>query len=256
MNITWDAQEYSDDFSFVYHYGEDVLKLLEIRPGDTIIDLGCGNGALTMRLEQAGAHAIGIDASEEMLSMARRDYPALDFRQADALNFTIEKPADALFSNAVFHWIDKEKQPLLLRQINRALKPHGQLVCEFGGKGCAARVHASLRKCFEKRGMDYVFAFYFPSIGEYAGMLEQAGFKVVYAILFDRPTRCRNGESGLTDWINMFNNAPFQQMDAGLQKEILAETERHLRNTSLYRNGEWYIDYVRIRIKAIKEMNL
>lgn len=150
MNITWDAQEYSDDFSFVYHYGEDVLKLLEIRPGDTIIDLGCGNGALTMRLEQAGAHAIGIDASEEMLSMARRDYPALDFRQADALNFTIEKPADALFSNAVFHWIDKEKQPLLLRQINRALKPHGQLVCEFGGKGCAARVHASLRKCFEK----------------------------------------------------------------------------------------------------------
>ena len=139
MNITWDAQEYSDDFSFVYHYGEDVLKLLEIRPGDTIIDLGCGNGALTMRLEQAGAHAIGIDASEEMLSMARRDYPALDFRQADALNFTIEKPADALFSNAVFHWIDKEKQPLLLRQINRALKPHGQLVCEFGGKGCAAK---------------------------------------------------------------------------------------------------------------------
>lgn len=103
-----------------------------------------------MRLEQAGAHAIGIDASEEMLSMARRDYPALDFRQADALNFTIEKPADALFSNAVFHWIDKEKQPLLLRQINRALKPHGQLVCEFGGKGCAARVHASLRKYFEK----------------------------------------------------------------------------------------------------------
>jgi trans-aconitate methyltransferase len=256
MNITWDAQEYSDNFSFVYHYGEDVLKLLDICPGDTVIDLGCGNGALTMRLAEGGAHAIGIDASEEMLSMARCDHPVLDFRQADALNFTIEKPADALFSNAVFHWIDKERQPLLLRQINRALKLHGQLVCEFGGKGCAAMVHASLRKSFEKRGMDYAFSFYFPSIGEYTSILEKAGFKVVYAILFDRPTRCQNGENGLTDWVKMFNKLPFLQMEADLQREILVEAEQHLRNTHLYRNGEWDIDYVRIRIKAIKEKNL
>ena len=209
-----------------------------------------------MRLEQAGAHAIGIDASKEMLSIACHDYPALEFKQADALDFTVSKPADALFSNAVFHWIDKEKQPLLLRQVNRALKLHGQFVCEFGGKGCAAMVHDSLKKSFEKRGLDYAFSFYFPSIGEYAGMLEQTGFKVVYAILFDRPTCCRNGENGLANWIRMLDKTPFRQIDAGLQKEIIAETELHLRNTRLYRNGEWYIDYVRIRIKAIKEMNL
>ena len=104
--------------------------------------------------------------------------------------------------------------------------------------------------------MDYAFSFYFPSIGEYTSILEKAGFKVVYAILFDRPTRCQNGENGLTDWVKMFNKLPFLQMEADLQREILVEAEQHLRNTHLYRNGEWDIDYVRIRIKAIKEKNL
>lgn len=256
MNIDWNAQEYSRDFSFVHHYGEDVLKLLDIQPGDTVIDLGCGNGALTAQLSEKGAHAIGIDASAEMLATAHGNYPELEFRKADALNFTVEKPVDALFSNAVFHWIDKGRQPLLLERINRALKLQGQLVCEFGGKGCAGRVHEALRKSFEKRGMAYTVPFYFPSIGEYTALMEQSGFKVVYAILFDRPTHCQNGEKGLKNWIRMFDKVPFQQMDTNMQEAIITETEQELRNTALFHDGEWFIDYVRIRIKAIKEDNL
>ncbi|WP_080903043.1 trans-aconitate 2-methyltransferase [Parabacteroides sp. Marseille-P3160] len=255
MNIDWDAQEYSHDFSFVHHYGEDVLKLLDIHPGDTVIDLGCGNGALTMRLSEMGAHAIGIDASSEMLEMANSHYPELVFRQADALNFTVEEPAEALFSNAVFHWIDKDKQGMLMTQINRALKLRGQLVCEFGGKGCAGKVHEALQKSFKKRGMDYTIPFYFPSIGEYTALMEQFGFKVVYAILFDRPTRCQNKESGLRNWIRMFDKVPFQQVDADIQEAIIAETEQELRNI-LFHDGDWFVDYVRIRIKAIKEKSL
>ena len=255
MNIDWDAREYSRAFSFVPQYGEEVLKLLDTGTANTVVDLGCGNGRLTMRLAEMGMRAIGIDASEDMLAIARSSYPELEFAQSDALDFTVQKPVDAVFSNAVFHWIDKDKQPLLLKQINRALKAGGELVCEFGGKGCAAQVHEALRLNFEKAGMKYFIPFYFPSIGEYAVLLEKAGFRVVYALLFDRPTICSYGESGLRKWIRMFDKIPFRTVDAKTENDILAGTEHTLRSR-LFQNGSWRIDYVRIRLKAIKEYDI
>lgn len=255
MNIDWNAKEYSRDFSFVHQYGKDVLNLLDIRPGDTVIDLGCGNGVLTGQFSEMGAHVIGVDASAEMLEIARKNYPALQFEQADALDFTVNNPADALFSNAVFHWIDKEKQGVLLTQVNKALKRHGQLVCEFGGKGCADKVHAALQQSFEKRGLEYVVPFYFPSVGEYTALLEQFGFKVVHAVLFDRPTLCQGGKNGLRNWIKMFDKVPFRGMDTDMQDAIISEAEQNLLDI-LFHDEAWFVDYVRIRIKAIKENNL
>ncbi len=252
MNIDWNAKEYVQDFSFVPRYGEDVLNLLDVNAGASVIDLGCGDGRLTKRLSEMGWDVTGVDASEEMLDMARKSYPGLTFIQSDALDFTVDKPVDAVFSNAVFHWIDEEKQPMLLRQVNRALKGGGELVCEFGGKGCAETVHEALRRSFSKRDLEYAFSFYFPTIGEYAPLLEQAGFKVVYALLFDRPTACSNGECGLRDWIRMFDKRPFRGIDAKIEDEIVEEAGQTLRS-ALFRNGSWHIDYVRIRLKAIKE---
>lgn len=255
MNIDWDAREYSHAFSFVPQYGEEVLKLLDPGTAHTVVDLGCGNGRLTMRLAEMGMRVIGVDASEDMLAMARSCYPDLEFVQSDALDFTVKEPVDAFFSNAVFHWIDKDKQPLLLKRINRALKVGGELVCEFGGKGCADQVHEALRLNFEKAGMKYFIPFYFPSVGEYAVLLEEAGFKVIYALLFDRPTICSNGESGLREWIRMFDKIPFRAVDAKTENDILTGTEHTLKKR-LFQNGSWWIDYVRIRLKAIKEYDI
>ena len=77
MNIDWNAQEYLQDFSFVPRYGEDVLNLLDAHAGSHVIDLGCGNGMLTKRLSEMGLNVTGIDASEDMLGIARSRYPEL-----------------------------------------------------------------------------------------------------------------------------------------------------------------------------------
>jgi len=252
MNIKWNAQDYTRDFAFVHRYGEDVLRLLGGKEGDSVIDLGCGNGALTARIAETGAKVVGIDSSTEMLAVAKEKHPTLEFRQADALNFTVEEPIDAVFSNAVFHWIDEVDQPRLLRQIHDALKAQGLLVCEFGGKNCAASVHDALRRAFARRGMDYVFRFYFPTIGEYATLLEQAGFRVELAMLFDRATPCENGERGLRQWIEMFVKLPFEGVAPDTKGEIIAEVERELRATPLHATDGWRIDYVRIRLRAVR----
>lgn len=67
MNINWNAKGYAKDFSFVPQYGKDVLALLDVKKGDTVIDLGCGNGKLTKQISDMGARVIGIDDSAEML---------------------------------------------------------------------------------------------------------------------------------------------------------------------------------------------
>ena len=65
----------------------------------------------------------------------------------------LEEKADVIFSNAVLHWIDGSRQQALTRNVAAQLKPGGQFIFEFGGKGCAERVHSSLERQFARRGL-------------------------------------------------------------------------------------------------------
>lgn len=250
MNIYWDAEKYKQDFMFVPEYGAAVLDLLDAAPGARVVDLGCGNGALTRQLADRGYQVLGVDASPEQLALARQAYPDLTFREGNALDFALEQPADAIFSNAVLHWIDADKQQAMLDHIASQIRPNGLFVCEFGGKGCAEHVHAELECRFAAHGLHYRRTFYFPTIGEYAPLLEKAGFRVEYATLFDRPTR-QVGPDGLADWIRMFDTAPFADVEPALADTIIAETVDALRPV-LYHDDAWYVDYVRIRFKLRK----
>lgn len=250
MNIEWDAEAYASKFSFVPAYGADVLSLVDEGDGTGLaVDLGCGAGALTAGLAARGYRVLGVDDSPEMLARARAAHPELEFRRGDAVTFALEEPADVIFSNAVFHWIDADRQQALACNLFSQLKPGGVLVAEFGGAGCAEAVHAALEASFAQRGLPYLRTFWFPTIGQYAPLLERAGFRVEYATLFDRPTP--QGEGGLTGWIEMFLRMPFEGMAPQLKREILGEVEERLRPW-LYRDGCWYIDYVRIRVKAVR----
>ena len=203
MNIKWDAQTYTDHFSFVHEYGEDVIKLIEQYDALSVLDLGCGNGALTKKISDLGMNVIGMDASEELLKVARENYPDLTFIKGDATNFELAENVDVVLSNAVFHWIHQEKQMQMLKCVYKAMKDGGQFVFEFGGSGNNIQIHNALEQEFCARGKVYHMPFYFPTIGEYTTLLEKVGFKVKYAILFDRMTKL-NGEDGLADWIKMF----------------------------------------------------
>ena len=233
MNIQWNVKNYTDNFSFVHQYGEGVTELITKPAGSRVIDLGCGNGALTEKLQQKGFDVQGIE---------------LTFRQADALSFQLEEKADVIFSNAVFHWIDADKQESMIENIARQLKIGGELVCEFGGFGCGETVHAALEKNFNEVGLEYPRVFYFPTIGEYAPKLEKYGLKVNYAVLFDRPTE-QKGDDGVGDWIRMFVTKPFENMPQKQKEAIIAKTVEDVK-PALYMDGKWIVDYVRIRIRA------
>lgn len=232
-------------------------------PKKLAVDLGCGTGALSEGLLGLGYNVIGIDDSADMLKVAKKEHPNINFYKANALNFNLNSlspqenikfnvTADVIFSNAVFHWINEGEQVRLAKNIAKNLKPQGVLVAEFGGHGCAEKVHTALKTAFENHGLTYVNGFYFPTVEQYLTVLESAGFRVEFISLFDRPTVQSDGENGLKNWVNMFIKQPFCGVSKEVKEEILKEVEEILR-PELFVNGEWVIDYVRIRVKARKK---
>lgn len=250
MNIKWDAHKYTQNFQFVNKYGEDVLKLFTLDNNSHILDLGCGNGDLTVKIAEMGYCVTGVDDSLDMLEIAKKKHSNIEFKKGNGLTFK-DKPYDGIFSNAVIHWIDKENQQQLVNNISANLRDGGEFVCEFGGYGCAETVHSTLREIFAENGLDYKFNFYFPTIGEYSPILENAGLKVNYAVLFDRPT-VQQGENGLEDWIRMFNLKPFAGLSDSQVQAIIDEAVKRLKPV-LYFEGKWIVDYVRIRFRCVKE---
>ena len=252
-NQIWNASLYDQKHSFVFEYGENVLSLLDPQPGERILDLGCGTGHLTNAIATSGAKVIGIDSSDSMINAAHANYPDREFVVADAKNFSFPQKFDAIFSNATLHWIIEPEK--VISCIAQALKPSGRFVAEFGGKGNVSRILNAVQEAlWEIAQIEVNFNkyFYFPSIGEYAPLLEKHNFTVRTAILYDRPTQFKEGENGLRNWIMMFNEAIFSQVTNDVKQQVLQSVENKLRNT-LFKDGNWFADYKRLQIVADKE---
>ena len=248
----WNTALYESKHAFVWQYGEELLKLLSPQPGERILDLGCGPGQLTAKIATAGTVVMGIDADRTMIEKAKHNYPQLQFAVADAQNFQVEQPFDVVFSNAVLHWIPEPDA--VIRCIHQALKPRGRFVAEFGGKGCVLAITKALYNVLGEMGYkssESQIRWYFPSIGEYATRLEEHGFEVSYAVLFDRPTPLSDGDVGLANWIQMFANRLLLGLSAEQQTHVIQAVEHRLKPT-LYKDGTWIADYRRIRVVAIK----
>ena len=248
----WDAELYDSKHSFVSKLGNDLVELLSPQPGECILDLGCGTGHLTEKLASFGANVVGIDSAKTMIEQARSHYPNLEFEVADATDLQFPEQFDAVFSNAVLHWIKEHDK--VVAGINRALIPGGRFVAEFGGKGNVEMIINAIYKAMEAVGhpvKEALNPWYFPSIGEYGSLLEQKGFELTYATLFERPTPLDDGEKGLQNWIKMFANSLFQAIPADQKTNVLATVESQLR-PQLYREGTWFADYKRIRVVARK----
>jgi SAM-dependent methyltransferase len=174
-NITrdWDPVGYDQNARFVSDLGEPVLQLLNPKPGETVLDLGCGDGELTLKLMDAGCHAIAVDSSPAMVASSLAK--GINARVMDGQHLEFEGVFDAVFSNAALHWMTQPKE--VIAGVKRALKPSGRFVGEMGGRGNVVAVLAALTKARQRRGLAPVNPWYFPGVEEYRQLLEEAGFQ-------------------------------------------------------------------------------
>lgn len=245
---TWDADAYARNGRFVADLAVDLLDWLAPKPGQRILDLGCGDGALTERLVERGACVLGVDASPEMVAAARER--GIDAQVVDGQALDFADAFDAVFSNAALHWMKGDPDEVLAG-VARALKRGGRFVAEMGGAGNIASIRDALYEALAKRGFDAasVDPWFFPTAVDYRRHLETAGFDVVTIESFARPTLLPTDIAG---WLATFAQAFLAVVPASEHTAVIADVQNTLHVRLANVAGQWTADYVRLRFIAIK----
>jgi trans-aconitate methyltransferase len=246
---TWNASQYAANAAFVPALGQAVFDLLNPQAGERILDLGCGDGVLTEKLAATGAEVVGVDSSPDMVRAARQR--GLDARVMVATKLTFDSEFDAVFSNAVLHWI-KDDPDAAVSSAYRALRSPGRFVGEMGGHGCVAAVNLALMLGLEKRGVKNaagICPWYFPTVDDYTERLERAGFIAESVQLIPRPTPLPTGMRG---WLATFANPFCAALPEDQRENFLDEATERLRPVLCDEKGRWTADYMRLRFLARK----
>ena len=160
----WDPDRYARNARFVADLGAPLVDLLDPRPDERVLDLGCGDGALTEKLAGQTAAVVGVDSSGEQVAAARAR--GLDAHVMDGHRLTFAAEFDAVVSNAALHWM--LRPDAVIAGVWRALKPGGRFVAEMGGAGNVALIKAALVAALDRRGLDGAahVPWYFPTVEE------------------------------------------------------------------------------------------
>ena len=247
MTQYWDPESYAEHARFVSDLGAPVVDLLAPQAGERILDLGCGDGALTERFRNAGCLAVGVDSSPEQVWAALQR--GLDARIVDARELPFDTEFDAVFSNAALHWIPDPDAAI--DGVWKALKPGGRFVAECGGAGCVASIRESFAEALRTRGIDCagVDPWYFPTADQYRARLERRGFRVDSIELFPRPTPL---PGDVVHWLEVFAQPFITAVPEPERAALLTEMRGRLAPRIQREDRMWVVDYVRLRFAATR----
>lgn len=246
FNQSWTAEEYANHASFVSKLGAPVIELLNPKRGEAILDLGCGDGALALHMQNAGAEVIGIDSSASMVRSAQSKGIQAYVESGEEISFFTE--FDAVFSNAALHWM--RDYSAVLNGVYKALKTPGRFVGEFGGSGNIACLREAMSYVYEAEGFgEYSDPWFFPTVDEYKAALQIAGFSVSYIDLIPRPTPL---STGVVEWLRIFANHLISGLPHDEAERFLIMVEERVKPRLYSSSQGWVADYVRIRFEAIK----
>jgi trans-aconitate methyltransferase len=246
----WKADRYAEHAHFVPTLGQAVLDLLAPQPDERILDLGCGDGVLSEKIKAAGATAVGVDASADMIAAAKNR--GIDARVMDGFNLTFDAEFDAVFSNAALHWMKRDPDAVI-SGVRRALKPGGRFAGEMGGHGCVAAITVALLAVMERHDIKNAAAnnpWYFPTVDDYRARLERNGFVVEYIEMIPRPTPL---PTDMTGWLWTFGTPFIKVLPQADQSAALDEAVELLRPVLCDEKGRWTADYMRLRFLALTE---
>jgi trans-aconitate methyltransferase len=243
----WNPEIYAKNARFVSDLGEPLLELLNPKRGEKILDLGCGDGALTAKIAAAGCVVLGVDTSLDQIQAAKNR--GLSTVVMDGQRLSLKTRFDAVFSNAALHWMQRAEN--VVEGVASCLKPGGRFIGEFGGKGNVEKIRAALHQGLRRRAIDprTVDPWYYASPEEYSKLLTAYGFRVGYIELIPRPTQLPGDILG---WLEVFAQPFTKAVGPENRQAFLNEVRNQLEPDLRQSDGSWFADYVRLRFKTVK----
>jgi SAM-dependent methyltransferase len=247
---SWSPTDYAQHAAFVPELGAAALQLLAPQPGELILDVGCGDGALTAKIAEAGANVIGLDASEAMVEAARARGIDAFVADAETLDLALQAERfgrfDAVFSNAALHWmLDPDA---VASGIFAVLKDGGRFVGEMGGAGNLERLRGALRAELTERGYNLPDQdpSWYPDVEQFSRLYCVAGFTEVRAELIERPTALAGG---IQAWVRTFRSGLLDQamVPKWERDDVARSVELRLESELRGADGLFYADYMRLR---------
>jgi trans-aconitate methyltransferase len=244
---TWDPERYARNARYVADLATPAVELMAPRPGERILDLGCGDGVLTERLAAVGCEVVGVDTSAAQVSAARSR--GLDARMMDGARMTFDGEFDAVFSNMALHWMKPADD--VIAGVWRALRRSGRFVAELGGHGCIATIVAGISDALARRGIDgaALNPWYFPGADDYGERLAARGFRVDFIALVRRPTLLPGDFTGFMETFGESFTAAVAPSERGA---FVEEVRERLRPALFDPARGWSADYVVLRFSAAK----
>lgn len=244
--MRWDAQRYVNEAAFVPAHGMGVLDLLAPQPNERILDLGCGDGGLTERIAATGTTVLGVDASPEMVQLARGR--GVDAQVLDGQQLPFRDEFDAVFSNAALHWMPD--LPAVLRGVRTSLRPGGRFVGEFAGAGNIAGIGLAVTAARIRGGLPApANPWRTCDADEFAELCSAAGLVVNYVEEFPRPTPLPHG---LESWLRVFGEPLIADLAADEREQVIADAVGFAAPWMTDSQGRWSADYRRLRFRVVR----
>jgi trans-aconitate 2-methyltransferase len=245
--LEWDAETYDAVSDPQYEWGTEVLRRLELRGEETVVDAGCGSGRITAELLERlpRGRLIAVDGSAAMIEKAReRLGDRASYLTTDLAELELEEPVDLIFSTATFHWIADHDR--LFARLRAALRPGGRLVAQCGGEGNVAdyaeqirAVAAESRYAPHLRDLEGIWNFAGPE--ETEARLRGAGFEPVKCWLQPKPvTPAKPYEFAVTVTLGPHLARLPEELQRPFVESILARCSQPLT-----------LHYVRLNIEAV-----
>lgn len=259
MALDFDGEKYKRASSQQKAWGRNLISELALAGDERILDLGCGDGALTAELARLlpDGSILGIDASESMIETAWKDHAAGNLRfellDIDAIDFEYE--FDVVFSNATLHWIKDHSR--LLAAVFRSLKDRGVARFQFAGEGNCSNLIKVLREVMSKEDYashfdEFDWPWFMPSVEQYHALLDEVAFaeKKVWG---ENADRYFESTEAMVRWIDQPSLVPFLPCVAGTDKQRFrdAVVERMIEET-VQDDGMCFETFRRINVFARK----
>jgi trans-aconitate methyltransferase len=178
---TWDGAAYAANTG--HHRAHDAwfLERFPVRPGDRLLDVGCGSGdftAIVAALVPVG-HVVGVDPQPSMLDEARAvALPNQSFALGTAQGLTSALPRgvsfDAVYSRATLQWVPWAEHPAVVEHLAALTRPGGWVRVEMGGQGNIGRIVEVVEAISAAHGGGRA-PWSFPDAAAYLELFERAG---------------------------------------------------------------------------------